>query len=89
MGACGVCVDKGFFFSTPDIPHFISLKTCFTLLLIPTQIHCTPTATTTLYILLFSPPPHSALILAPRTYCYSEGTVSPGCSWGWRDIHSA
>lgn len=83
MGACGVCVDKGFF-STPDIPHFISLKTFFILLLIPTKIHCTPTTTTTLYTLLFPPPPHSALFLAPRTYCCSEGTVSLGCSWGER-----
>lgn len=88
MGSCGVCVDKGFF-STPDIPHFISLKSFVTLLLIPTQIYCTPTTTTPLYSLLFSPHPYSTLFLGPRSYCCSYGAVSLGCSWGWRDINSA
>lgn len=66
MSACGVCVDKGFFL----IPHFNSLKRFLIPLLIPTQIHCTPT-TTSIYTLLFSPPPHSTYFLAPRSYCCS------------------
>lgn len=70
MGAWCLCFFV-FFFSTPDIPHFISLKTFFILLLIPTQIHCTPTTATPLYTLLFSPPPLSTLFLAPRRYCCS------------------
>lgn len=59
-----MCVDKGFFYSRhPDIPHFISLKCFFPLLLILTQIYCTPTTiittTTPLYTLLLTSPPHS------------------------------
>lgn len=58
------CVDKGFFFLLQTSGHasFYLIKMFFPLLLILTQIYCTPTTiittTTPLYTLLLTPPPH-------------------------------